>query len=297
MPVRTDHQDYSASLQTPQGRWSWTVRMDVSRGAPRFDIRDILSPYGILRDSIPLPGEIVQAMAQQVTDMASAFAPHIAVTPGSLTLTLDEGRGFGDSVALLVSNDGVYGSVLAPTFTTSAPWLVTDPALLEGLPAGTSGTVQVSATSLTLVAAASPYSATVAVQAPGATNGPLMVPVTVVVRPKAHIQLLPTSLLFLASRPLSGPFAVVPDQTFQIQNTGPSGAVLSYRVQKLTGCSPWLVSFTPSSGSLPSGQVQVITVRVQPPDGTLVGTYTEVIRVSGYSDNSYQDVNVTFTVM
>lgn len=52
-------QDYQFQLQVTTGAWRWTTRMDVSGASPLYEVRDIISPYGILRDSIPIPGEVV----------------------------------------------------------------------------------------------------------------------------------------------------------------------------------------------------------------------------------------------
>lgn len=289
-------QDYTSSYQTSQGVWRWTTRLDVSQAAPRYEVRDIVSPYGILWDSIPIPGVVITAMAAQIANLVTAFAPSILVAPTSLTFTLDEGRGFGPDQVLQITNSGVFGSLLNVALVTSAPWLVTQPTTVGGIGSGQTASVAVRATSASLLASLSPYAGTVTVQDATAVNNPVVVPVTVVVRPKAHIQVIPSSLTFTVTKPLSGSFPAIPSQTFTIQNTGPSGSVLDFLVQKLTGCSPWLASITPTSGSLAASAIQVVTVTVIPPASTLPGTYTEIIRVSGYSDNSYQDVTVTFIV-
>lgn len=88
MPILS-FQDYQFQQSMPEGIWRWTTRMDLSGLTPSFSIRDIFSPYGLLRDSIPLPGPIIQAMAGSITNLQSAFAPVILAAPAALVFTLD----------------------------------------------------------------------------------------------------------------------------------------------------------------------------------------------------------------
>lgn len=290
-------QDYEFKSLTLQGTWRWVTRVDVSQSVPVYQVLNIVSPWGLLRDSIPLPGEIIQAMAESIVELKSAFAPSILVGPPStITFTLDEGRGFGSSVSVQVTNNGVFGSLLSASMTTSAAYLRVTPANIGNLAFNESGSFEVLADSSNLLAINSPYSATVILQDTSAVNNPQTLPVTVIVRPKAIISLSPAMLLFVATKPGSGSFAPVPSQQFTIQNTGPTGSVLEYRVQKLVGQSDWLVSFAPITGLLAASETQANTVVVQPPDTLGVGVYTETLRVSGYSENSYQDVLVQLTV-
>ena len=142
----------------------------------------------------------------------------------------------------------------------------------------------------------SPFAATVLVQDPTAVNTPQVVSLAIVVRPKAHIAVAPTPLIFVTVAPISGPFAPIPTQALTITNGGLPGSNLDYQVTKLTGNSPWLVAYTPVSGSIPGGLTQNVTVVVQPAQGTAPGVYQESLRISGYSDNFYVDVPVQLTV-
>lgn len=271
--------------------------MDVSQSVPVYQVLNIVSPWGLLRDSIPLPGEIVQAMAESIVELKSAFAPSILLGPPSaITFTLDEGRGFGVAESVLVTNNGVFGSLLSTSMTTSAAYVRVTPANIGNLAFNESGSFEVLADATNLLAVNSPYSATVVVQDSSAVNSPVTLPITVVVRPKAMISLSPAALLFSAVKPGYGPFAPVPSQQLTIQNTGPAGSVLEYRTQKLIGQSEWLVSFAPVTGTLASSAIQAVSVVVQPPENLTIGVYTETLRVSGYSENSYQDVLVQLTV-
>jgi hypothetical protein len=290
-------QDYEFKSLTLQGTWRWVTRVDVSQSVPVYQVLNIVSPWGLLRDSIPLPGEIIQAMAESIVELKSAFAPNILLGPlSAITFTLDEGRGFGVAESVLVTNNGVFGSLLSTSMTTSAAYIRVAPANIGNLAFNESGSFEVLADSSNLLAINSPYSSTVVVQDASAVNSPVTLPVTVIVRPKALISLSPATIIYVATKPGYGPFPPVPSQQFTIQNTGPVGSVLEYRVQKLVGQSDWLVSFTPVTGTLAASATQAITVVVQPPESLPTGVFTETLRVSGYSENSYQDVLVQLTV-
>jgi hypothetical protein len=289
-------QDYQYQFQAREGLWRWTTRVDVSGVAPKYEVRDIFSPFGILRDRIPLPGGLVQAMAESIAELQQAFQPLIMLDPLTLVFTLDEGRGFGEGQSVQVTNNGVYGSLLSAAFSTSAGYLKTTPSFLGSLSFNESGLVEVTADSTNLLATHSPYIATLAVQDAAAGNSPQTITVTVVVRPRATIVLSLPMLTFNVVKPPSGSFPPIPSQTFQIYNTGPVDSVLEYLIQKLTGCGTWIVSIDPFQGTLPGGGVQSVMVTVAPDPSIPVGTYTETLRISGYSTNFHQDILVQLNV-
>jgi len=289
--------DYQFEVAVPAGKWRWTTRLDVSKSNPEYSIRDIVSPYGLLRDSIPLPGSVVQAMAESITELQANFSPHILVgPPSSLTFTVTEGQGYSLSQGVLLTNDGVYGSILGVTITTSASYVRATPANIGNLALNESGQFDVDVNSAALLAVDSPYNEMLTIQDPGATNSPQMVPVTIVVLPKATIGCSVLQLTFTVVRPLVGSFPSIPTQTFNVQNLGVSGSVLEYQVNKLTGLSDWLTGISPSSGQLNSGGHDPITVTVQPPNNMTQGTYTETLRVAGYSTNNYVDVEIQLII-
>jgi len=284
---------------TLSGRtWRWKTRMDVSGATPTFQIIDILTPFGVLRDSIPLPGEVVQGMSDSIAALLANFKPNILVGPPStLVFSVDEGRGFSLPQTVLLTNNGVYGSLLSGTLVSSAAFLTVSPTVVGHLASSQTGSFEVSVDSTDLLASSSPYSASVTIQDTAAPNSPQTLPVTINVRPKAVIAASPLTLNFVVTRPISGPFPAIPSQTFAAQNTGPSGSVLDYQIERLTGLSQnWLQSFTPVSGTLASSQSQNITVTVAPVEGLMPGTYTEQLRISGYSFNDFVDVTVQLVI-
>lgn len=294
---RLQYQDYQFQVALPAGIWRWTTRIDVSLATPQFEVRNVTSPYGTLRDMIPIPGPVVAAMAASITQIKSAFSPAILIAPTSLTFTVTQGQGVSLPQTVSLTNNGVFGSLLASTISSTAPWLAVTPANLGGIALNEMASFCVTADSSSLLASSSPYTETLTIQDPAASNSPQTIAVTVTVLPQAVIAVAPTSLIFQISSPLPGDvFSPVPAQTFQLSNNGPTGSQLTYLIQKLIGNSPWLVSFTPFSGNLASDQSQTITVAVAPPPYMLPGSYTETLRISGYSQNMCFDVPITLTI-
>lgn len=299
MPISASNlqfQDYQFRVTTPQGVWRWTTRVDLSLSKPSYLILDILTPYGLLRDSIPLPGVVAQEMANSVTLLQQQFAPNILLSPTTLSFVVDEGRGVSASQNVQVTNNGVFGSLLGVALSSSAPYLRPLVASVGGMPSNGSGAFDVVVDSTTLVSASSPYAAALSVQDPAAVNNPQTIAVAITVRPRAVISLSQETLDFSVTKPVSGPFPSISSQTFTITNTGPSGSLLDYQIQRLVGDSPWLMAFNPPIGTLDSDESQVTAVLLQPPEGMSTGTYTEILRVSGYSQNFYEDVVVTLVI-
>ena len=299
MPLASNlqSQEYKFRFIVLEGTWYWTTRVDVSATAPQYSIGDIRSPFGLLRDSIAIPGDVAQAMADSITELKAAFPPSILLDQASMTFTMDEGRGASDAQDLQVTNGGVYGSVMSTSLTTSAAYITVRPPTIGGLSFNESGVAQVSANSLTLLAASSPYAATVIVQDATAANNPQVLSLAVVVRPKAHIALSAAGMEFVVTSPLTGVFPPIPSQAFTITNDAATASSLTYQVVKLRNASAWLVSYSPISGTLAGGASQSVLLNVLPAIGTAPGVYEEIMRVSGYSDNSYVDFTVLLTVL
>lgn len=290
------YQDYQFQQPTNHGYWKWTTRMDVTGPSPVFTIRDIISPFGILRDSIPIPGPVVQSMADSIGNLLASFTPTFLINPLTLTFTQDEGRGFGEAQAISITNIGVFGSLLDATVTTDAPYVVSNPEQLGNIASSETGQIEIVVNTTDLLAINSPYIQTVTLQDPNATNNPVTIPVTIVVRPKAAISVSTGAITFYVTKPLSGPYPPIPAQSFTLTNTGDPASLLDYVIQRLTGNSPWLSSYNPTSGQLAGGGGQLVTVAVAPPESCPTGTYTEKLRISGYSSNSSVDVTVTLVI-
>jgi hypothetical protein len=236
-------------------------------------------------------------MQASIAELKSNFAPSILLgPPTSLSFTVDEGRGFAPPQDVTLTNDGVYGSILGCTLTPSTSWLRVSPGLVGNLALNESGAFSVEVNSTNLLSSASPYAAAVTIQDPAAVNNPIVLPVTVTVRPKATVQASVSIVNFAVVKPVSGPFPSIPNHAFTVSNVGPAGSVLEFEIQKLTGTADWLTAFLPSEGVLAAGQSIAVTVTVDPPDTMLPGTYTESLRISGYSTNSYVDVQIRLVI-
>lgn len=297
-------QDYQFSVQSVSGIWRWTTRVDVTGPVPAYQVKDIRTPFGLFRDnggfrdSIPIPGDVIQAMSDSIVQLQQNFPPKILIgPPSSLIFEADEGRGFTAPQAVVLTNDGVFGSLLGAALATSAPFVTVTPANVGNLASNETGSFSVAVDSTNLLAANSPYSEQVTVQDPNASNTPQVLPVTINVRPKATISISPLQLNFSVSRPLTGPFPILPSQQFTIRNTGLAASLLSYQIQRLTNLSnDWLTSYAPVAADIAGGQSQIIAVNVAPIDGLSSGTYQETLRVSGYSTNSFVDVLIQLVI-
>lgn len=288
-------QDYQFEVSLASGTWRWTTRVDVSKAQVQTEIRDVITPYGLLRDSIPIPGEVVQEMADSIQQVLLAYPPSILLDPASLVFVVDEGRGVSASVPIRVTNNGILGSLLSIQVTSSAPYVIAMPANVSGLVANASGSFDVSVDSTYLLASGSPYTAGLTVQSSAASNSPQLIPVAVTVRPKATIAPAPTALSFYVGLPLTGVFPPIPSQQISLFNTGPSTSVLDYQIRSLVGV-PWLASVSPVYGSINSGGMQPVIVAVAPPTGMMSGVYMETLRITGYSTNMSVDVVVTLNI-
>ena len=277
------------------GTWKWTTRVDVSGAEVVTQIRDVISPFGLLRDSIPIPGEVAQGMAESIEQVVNTYAPSILLSSTELEFTVDEGRGVSTAIPVTVTNNGILGSLLSVQVSSSAGYVAPVPANVGGLVANASGSFEVSVNSAGLVATSSPYETTLRVQSSKATNSPLDVPVTVTVRPKATISVPDMPVRFNAAAPLGGSFPPVPSQILALSNTGLPASVLDFQIRRLVGAA-WLAGVSPTYGTIQGGGTQPITILVSPPQGLLAGSYSETLRITGYSTNMSHDVVVTLTV-
>ena len=272
--------------------------MDVSGAYPTFQVRDIASPYGLLRDTIPIPGDIVQRMAESIVELQQAYSPTILVgPPTSLVFVVNEGQGFSEPLTIDVSNNGSFGSILDVSLSTDVPFLSVQPPTLGGVSTSMTAHFEAMVDSTSLTAEMSPIDVEIVLQDARATNSPVSFPVTITVLPKAHITLVPTTLTFYAVAPPQGVLPQpIPAQQFELQNTGLPDSLLTYQIAKLTGCTLWLTNFSPPVGEVVGGATQPITVSVRLFPNMNPGTYTETLRVSGYSANIHADLLVRFVV-
>jgi hypothetical protein len=239
---------------------------------------------------------VVEAMAESIIEVRTQFPPAILVgPPTALTFEVTEGQGFSLPKEVILTNNGSFGSLLGATLTASAEFISVTPAQIGNLSSNETGAFDVAVDSTGLLALDSPYSGSITIQDPTATNNPQVLPISINVVAQATIDVASTTLFFTAIKPMTGPFPIIPSQTFVIENTGPSGSVLAWQIQRV-GCAPWLASFAPISGTLNSGETETITVVASPPVSTLLGTYSEVLRITAFSTNETVDVTLQLTI-
>ena len=238
-------------------------------------------------------------MAESVVNISQAFSPSILLgPPSSLSFTVNEGEGISLPQSFSITNNGSFSSLLNFQVTPADSYVrLSGVQPYPGIPQNESRSFQASVDSTNLIAASSPYASSLTISSSQATNSPQNLPITITVRPKAIISLSSISLTFTVVKPLTGSFPPIPDQILTVTNTGPAGSLLDFQVRKLSGLSPWLTTLSPSSGSLGSSSSQNIQISVVPPDSMLPGTYTEIIRISGYSSNKIADCTVILQVV
>ena len=213
--------------------------------------------------------------AEVISD--SPVAPTILIDSNALSFTTVQGTSPANQVIAL-SNIG------AGTLDWTATANATAPAWLSVAPAGGSGnaTLTVSVNSAGL--APGTYTKTISVSAPGATNTPQAVNVTLDVTPAPFIGLGPSALSFTAVQGTNPA-----DRTIALSNSG--GGTLSWTATSDATAPAWL-SVGPASGT-GNG---TLTASVNTA-GLVPGTYTKTITISAAgATNTPQTVNATLTV-
>ncbi|MFN7919853.1 MAG: malectin domain-containing carbohydrate-binding protein [Bryobacteraceae bacterium] len=189
-------------------------------------------------------------------------APAINFSPSSLSFTGTQGGANPAAQVLNVTNSG--GGTLTWTAVSNQPWLTLTPS-------ANSVSAAISLTGLT----ANTYSATITINAAGATNTPQTVPVTLTVNAAPPtISFSPASLTFSGVSPAA--------QTVNVSNSG--GGTLNWTA---TSNQPWL-TLTPSANSVSAA---VSTAGLAP------DTYNATITIAATgATNTPQTIPVTLTV-
>lgn len=281
------------------GLWRWDVTAsNVQNGGQFYQVENIRSPFGALANTdMPIPGEVVTAMAESLASLQQQLQPRVSILSGSaFDITVTEGDAVVGVGAIQFANVGAFGSFMTVTASPNSPWLSVDPPSVAGIDKNGSGQISVRADPRILLATSSPYLGYVNVQdnASPPTLIPVPVSVTVLPRPTIGVSSDSVALAFYLSSGVPGGTASV-----VITNTGPLTSSLSFTVAKVQNQSPWL-SLAPASGSsVPSGGTVSMTLTVvsdQVP--RLPGVYTEILRVaSPNASNSPVEITVSLTVI
>jgi uncharacterized protein (TIGR03437 family) len=199
----------------------------------------------------------------------------LQVSPASLNFTMPTG-GTAANQTLTVSSAGTpLNFTAAATTSTGGNWLTVSTS-------GTQATVSVNGAGLPQ----GTYQGQITITAPGASNSPQVVPVTLTVGPAQTVVLDKSALTFNYQMGSQAPAA----QSVAVTSTGGS-LNFTTTVTVSSGASGWLLA-TPTATATPSSiAVSVNPANLQP------GTYTGQISVASASaTNSPQTVNVTLNV-
>lgn len=288
------------SLQSTGGTWTWQVQSrNIQNFGQLFEVSDIRSPFGALSAiSIPLPGDVVQAMSNSITQLSQQVAANITVsspTPPSFFLTISEGDPVTDVGIIVFSNSGAFGSFLNATATSNVPWLTVTPTQILGIAQGQTGQFSVTVDPSQLTAVDSPWNGTITIQDDSDPNILTVIPIVVTVLPAPEIDVIPTSFTLcfnLSSQMGTG------GQILTVTNSGPVTSQLEFVLAKVQNTSNWLNVSPVSGGPLATGESVPVTLSlVTSAIPQLAGNYTDTLRVSSVNaTNSPVDIPITLEV-
>lgn len=201
----------------------------------------------------------------------------LQVAPASLVFNYQSGTSLPVAQSLSLNSSGAsLGFTLS---ANSSGWLV-----VSSTSGATPTTVSVGVNPLALSPGS--YSGSIVISAPGSSNTPVTVPVTLNISTNPLLNFSPTQLSFMA--PVGGSSTAA--QTISLSSTG---TALNYTVTSSisSGGTNWLI-VSPLSGATPSSLSVVAN-----PAGLAPGTYSGSIVVTGSgAGNGPQTIPVTFTV-
>lgn len=292
---------FEFSLESTGGLWRWKVVSQNIYGAGVFyEVVGVETPWGSLyQTAIPIPADVVTAMAAAIVDIQQQLAPLLVLqnpSQNSFVVTVTEGDPSSVVATVPFYNGGAFGSSLTATSTPSAPWLKSDPGQVGSLGKNDQGQFVVTLLTGSLLASGSPYLAVVNLQDNHlpSTLIPLAFSVTVLPRPTVAVD--QTALVFSWYQSTSsgdGPLTV------SVSNSGPPNSILDWESGHLHGNSAWFSSSPTSGGPLSSGgsdavQVSLVPARIP----SVPGSYVDVLRFSSpNASNGYVDVSVTLNVI
>lgn len=300
MPIFVSGAGFSFTKNSVGGAWSWSISAaNVSGSSQEFSVSDITSPFGRLGNiSIPIPGDVITAMAESLSDLQNQLVPSITLvsgTPTSYSITITEGDSSSSVASIPFTNSGAFGSFLTASSTPGSSWLSSSPAVIPGLGKNRQAQFNASVVPSTMLSSLSPYSGYINLQ--DVNNPSTVIPITfnVIVLPKPEIG-VSSSTVNLVYSMTSG--IVNGAQQSIITNTGPGTSILNFTAAKIQNISPWL-SFTPSSsGPLGSGDDAILTFSIVSPNVPMLpGTYTEIVQIASRTAvNSPRSITVVLTV-
>jgi hypothetical protein len=291
---------FSFDLDSVGGKWYWTVQADNIQGSSQlYRVINIMSPFGRFSDvELPLPGDVVLAMADTLMQVQQQLAPLLSIISPSnpnISVTVTEGDPSSSIATIIFQNAGAFGSFLTATATPDVPWLQADPTVVAGLNKNEQGQFKVLVLPATLLSTGSPYSGHVILQdnRQPATVITYNFNVTVLPRPAILTDITQVNLTYSIGLGSSGG-----SQQVQVSNSGPAGSILNVTLAKVQNRSPWLQFIPTAVGPLASMAISPVTFSVINSGVPLApGVYTETVLVSSQNaSNSPVTLTVSLTV-
>ncbi len=290
---------YTLSVSTVTGGSWLTVNPTKGKAKPgqqkkhNVSINGVALAAGTYLGTVTITAPGATNTPQTVAITLNVLAnPTISLSPTTITFSAPTGgpNPTPQSVTLTNVGGGTLNWTASASTVTGGSWLAVTPTT-GSLGPGASANLSLSIDVITTALAAGAYSGTITVTAPGATNSPQTVAVTLNVNGTPTIGVTPASLGF--SAPSGGPNPSF--QNITVTNTG--GGTLNWTaLAGTTSGGAWL-SVTPASGSLSPGSSAVLAVSVDVISTSLAsGGYDGSITISGNAANSPQTVAVLLDV-
>jgi len=281
---------------TSAGTYSFTVRVDNLYSTNDYWVESFETPQGPYVENIPLPEQVIQDIVDAITSIKGQNIGTIHLGATSYSYEATEGGGNPAGNTLSIDNTGDWGSLLGLTMTPSQSWITATPSTLGNIAKGEAKTTVVQALTGNLTAAGSPYSGTVTVADPNASNTPQTVSISFVVLPKPLISIVPTGTPITFSTTYG---VNPPSQYFTVANGGPATSKLNWTAQKVTGVN-WLTVTPTSGGPMLNTDAPVVVNLLVDVIGTNLsaGQYVETVRISdSVASNNPITVEVRLTVL
>lgn len=250
---------FDSSILSVGGEWIWRVTASNIRGAGQlYQVEDIRTPFGPLyMAAIPIPSEVILAMASSLSEFQQQLQPKIMSTdPSGLSVTVTENDPVLQIGISSFMNIGAYGSFMTVIASPSSPWLSIDPTSVAGIGKNQSASVRVRVDPRIMMAEDSPYVGYINLQDNANPPNLISIPINVIVLPQPVIQLsqATVALSYYLSSMSSGPIGSV-----DISNAGLVGSYLDFTLAKVLNQSDWLEITPVSATGIPSSGSATIT--------------------------------------
>ena len=284
------------------GTWYWTISADnILSSTQQFYLKDIQTPFGRYTDGVdvPIPGDVVLAMASSLSQFQQQLAPLLALAPGQQTVynvTATQGDPASQVGTVIVLNSGAFGSFMTATASPSVPWLSASPTVIPGIGQNQNGQFNIILDPTVLQTQSTPFVGVINLQ--DNRTPPTLIPITF------NVTILPQPIIGVNSPCFNFSWTLLTAansgvQQLVVTNNGPATSVLNFTVAKVQNCNSWL-EFSPTyANGLNSGSSATITFTLN--SGAipqLPGEYFETILISSQNaSNSPVAVQVTLCVI